>query len=80
MGVYHKQSWRYIEEHLNDILGKQYREGGELDRALWHFANLLSATHRPAATQQHYVQQFLDAVQKLEAKQVCLWGWGVGGL
>jgi hypothetical protein len=70
MSVYHRHAWRYIEEHLNDILGKQYREGGEMDKALWHFSNLLSATHRPPATQQHYVQQFLDAVQKLEQQQV----------
>eukprot|EP00877_Chromochloris_zofingiensis_P003658 jgi/Chrzof1/13293/Cz07g27240.t1 len=63
--IYQPQSWRYIEEHLHDILGKQCAEYGDTEGALRHCTALLDCAHRPASAQQHYVDQFLAAVQKV---------------
>lgn len=71
--IYQPQSWRYIEEHLHDILGKQCAEYGDTEGALRHCTALLDCAHRPASAQQHYVDQFLAAVQKVaQTKQVRL--------
>eukprot|EP00798_Chlamydomonas_sp_ICE-L_P000836 gene836-33567_t len=68
LGMYHGKGWRSIEEHLNDILGKQCREAGDGVHALDHFMSLLDSSHRPAATQQHYLSQFLDVVKLVQLK------------
>ena len=83
MGVYEGGSWRIIQEHVNDILGKQFREaaamaggsvgmGGDnaLPRALEHLMALLDCPNRPAATQQRYLDQFIDVARKVQTKQV----------
>lgn len=69
MGVYHGKQWRAIEEHLNDVLGKQSKECGDNEKAVWHFMNLLGGcSSRPASVQTHYLTQFLDAVKKGNAQ------------
>lgn len=68
-GIYHHHEWRFIEEHLNDLLGKQLREGADYQGAMTHFMHLLECLHRPPATQQHYLTQFLEAVKKVEETQ-----------
>ncbi|MEW5318844.1 MAG: hypothetical protein WDW38_010029, partial [Sanguina aurantia] len=69
MGVYHGKQWRAIEEHLNDVLGKQSKECGDSEKAVSHFMNLLGGcSARPASVQTHYLTQFLDAVKKGNAQ------------
>ncbi|KAL6758247.1 ER-golgi trafficking TRAPP I complex 85 kDa subunit-domain-containing protein [Haematococcus lacustris] len=72
LGSYQGRRWRAIEEHLNDILGKQSRESGEDGQAALHFLALLQdcSAGRPAATQAHYLSQFLEAARKVAAKEV----------
>lgn len=71
VGLYDQQRWRYIEEHLNDILGKQFRHQGDSWQAMRHFHRLLATCgHRPPQAQQHYMQQFQEAVQRCEPNQV----------
>ena len=80
MGVYQGKKWRSIEEHLNDILGRQCRELADEPRASQHFMALLDCCHqRPAATQLHYLQQFTEAVKKVQMKQVGGRAGGRGG-
>ena len=103
LGVYKGRSWRSIEEHINDVLGRQQKElamaaaaaaasagggggGGPLMmaagasaaaddstlRAMGHFMALLDCGSRPQATQQHYLDQFIELARKVQTKQVCL--------
>ncbi|GAX80359.1 hypothetical protein CEUSTIGMA_g7798.t1 [Chlamydomonas eustigma] len=71
--VYRGKCWRSIEEHLDDILGKQFREAREGARALPHLMALLDSQggsgSRPVSTQQLYLDQFMEVARAVQTKQ-----------
>jgi hypothetical protein len=70
LSTYLGHRWRAIEEHLNDVLGKQSREVGDEAQAAAHFLALLQdcGSGRPPATQAHYITQFLESIRRVSAK------------
>lgn len=68
--IYSASSWRHINEHLHDILGKQCAELGDAQGSLAHCTALLDCGHRQAAAQAHYLARFLEAVQAAGATGV----------
>ena len=68
--MYKGHSWRFIEEHIHDTLGRSYRELGDLQSAVHHFMAILPCPQATTALQGRYLQQFLDAVHQAGAAQV----------
>jgi hypothetical protein len=70
LSTYLGHRWRAIEEHLNDVLGKQSKEVGDEAAAANHFLALLQdcGAGRPPATQAHYLTQFLESIRRVAAK------------
>ncbi|KAL3147776.1 hypothetical protein ABBQ32_002510 [Trebouxia sp. C0010 RCD-2024] len=69
LSVYRGHSWRFIEEHIHDTLGRSYRELGDLHSAVHHFMCILPCPQATTALQGRYLQQFLDAVHQAGAVQ-----------
>ena len=75
--MYRGHSWRFIEEHIHDTLGRSYREFGDLQSAVDHFMAILPCPQATTALQGRYLQQFLDAVHQAGAAQVGSSGGGI---
>lgn len=70
LSVYRGRSWGYIEEHIHDTLGRTFRDSGDLQSAVDHLMAVLPCPDAAVALQGRYLQQFLDVVHQLGAKQV----------
>lgn len=71
LSVYRDHSWRFIEEHIHDTLGRSYRELADLAAAVHHFMAILPCPQATTALQGRYLHQFLAAVHQAGAAQVC---------
>ena len=73
MSIYDNGCWRFIEEHLNELMFKQCRDSGDLEGALKHSVYLIrNCDYRNATIQQQYLNHFKKAVEALESRKVCL--------
>ncbi|KAF6144793.1 hypothetical protein GIB67_016867 [Kingdonia uniflora] len=65
LSVYKENTWNYINDHVHFHIGKWYAFLGLFDVAIQHILKVLACSHQSIATQELFLRDFFQIVQKL---------------
>ncbi|KAF6154927.1 hypothetical protein GIB67_018364 [Kingdonia uniflora] len=65
LSVYKGNAWNYINDHVHFHIGKGYVFLGLFDVAIKHMLEVLACSHQFIATQELFLKDFFQIVQKL---------------
>lgn len=64
ISVFEGTTWDHIKDHVHFHIGKWYAIFGMYDRAVKHMLEVLACSHQPKTTQELFLRDFLQIVEK----------------